>query len=87
MPIVPHCGAAGGQDEILDVNVFRSAGGGISEHNLVVAKIKCLRRWTGRVVRMEERFEIKVSELSKVTGKTAYEKKKKMKQRWESVRE
>ena len=41
----------------------------------MVAKIKCLRRWTGRVVRMEERYEIKVSELSKVTGKIAYEKK------------
>ena len=47
--------------------------GGISDHHLVVAKIICLRRWTGKVVRMEERYEIKISELSKITCKTACE--------------
>ena len=48
-------------------NPLRGAGGGILDHHLVIAKIRCLKRWTGRVVNTEERFEIKVSELRKAT--------------------
>ena len=40
---------------------------------LVIAKIRCLKRWNGRLVNMEERYEIKVRELKKVTCKTEYE--------------
>ena len=75
------------QEEInkpLDVNVLRGAGGGILDHHLVIAGIRCLKRWTGRVVNMEERYEIKVTELKKVTCKTEYEDK--LNQRWEKLR-
>ena len=37
---------------LLDVNVLRGAGGGISDHHLVIAKIRFLR-WTRRIVNME----------------------------------
>ena len=40
----------------------------------MVRQIKCLRRWPGRVVGMDERYEIKVSEFSKVTCKSEYER-------------
>ena len=52
----------------------------------MVAKIRCLRRWPGKMVRMEERYEIKVglSEISKVICKTEYEEK--LKERWNRVR-
>ena len=56
----------------LDVNVLRVAGGGISDHHLVIAKIRCLKRWTGKGVNIEGRYEIKVSELRKVPCKTEY---------------
>ena len=46
----------------------------------MVAKIRCLRRWTGR----EDGCEMKVSELIKMTCKTDYEEK--FKHRWERVR-
>ena len=49
----------------------------------MIAKIKGLRRWNGRVVNIEK-YEIKVRELIKVTCKTDYEGK--LKQRWERVR-
>ena len=39
---------------------------------LEVSKVSYLRRWPGRVGRMEERYEIKVSEFSKVTCKNEY---------------
>ena len=51
------------RNKLFYVNVLADAGGGISDHHLVIAKIRCLKRWTGRGVRMEERYEIKVSEL------------------------
>ena len=72
------------RNKLLNVIVFRSRGGRISDYLLVAAKIRSLRRWPRRVVRIEERYEIKVSELSKVTYKTEYEEK--IKQRWERVR-
>ena len=58
----------------MDVNVLRDAGGRISDHLLVIAKIRCLKRWTGRGV----------SELRKVACKTEYEDE--LNQRWERVR-
>ena len=57
------------RNKLLDVNVLRGATGGISDPHLVIAKIRCFRRWTGRVVSMEKMHEIKVSELRKVTCK------------------
>ena len=72
------------RNKLLDVNLFKGAQGGISDHHLVVAKVRCLRRWPGRVVRVEERYEIKVRELRKMTCKTEY--KEKLKQRWERAR-
>ena len=68
----------------MDINVLGGAGGGISDHHLVIAKIRCLKRCTGRMVNMEEQYEIKVSELRKVTCKTEYEDQ--LNQRWERVR-
>ena len=40
------------RNRTLDVNVLRGAGGGISDHNLVVTETKCLRRWIVRLVMM-----------------------------------
>ena len=40
------------------VSVFRGEGMETSDHPLMVAKMRCLRRWIGREVRMEERFKI-----------------------------
>ena len=74
----------GERNKLLDVNVSRGAGGGISEHHLAIAKIRCYKRWTGRGVRREERYEIKVSELRRETCKIEYEDK--LNQRWERVR-
>ena len=51
----------------------------------MIAKIRWLKRWPRREVRMEERYEIKLSQLSRVTCKTEYEDK--LKQRREKVRE
>ena len=48
-----------------------------------VAQFAHLRKCTGRMVRVKERYEINVSELRKVTCKTEY--KEKLKQRWEMV--
>ena len=48
----------------MDVNVFKGAGEGISDYYLVKEKIRCLRKWPGRVIKAEERYDIKVSELS-----------------------
>ena len=42
---------------------------------VVVGKIRSLRKWTGRVVRMGEKYEIKVRELSKMTCKTEHKEK------------
>ena len=67
-----------------DVNVLRGVGGGISDHHLAIAKIRFLKGWTGRVLNMEEKCEIKVRELSKVMCKNEYEDK--LKQRWKRVR-
>ena len=67
-------------NKLLDLNIFRGEGVGISDLKLVVAKIRCLR-WPGRVVRMKERYEIKASKLSKLTCI----ERKKLKQRWERV--
>ena len=72
------------RNKCLDVNVLGGAGRGISDHHLVIAKKRCLRTWTGRVVNMEERYEIKINELRKVTCKTEY--KDKLKKRWKRVR-
>ena len=63
------------RNKLLDVNVLRGAGWEILGHHLVISKIRCLRRWTGRVVNMEERYEMKERELRKVTCKTEYEEK------------
>ena len=63
------------RNKLLDVNVLRGAGGGISDHHLAIAKIRCLKRWTGRGVRMEERYEIKVSELRRAMCKIEYKLK------------
>ena len=52
----------------LDVYVLRGAGSGISNHYLVITKIRCLKRSTGGVVNMDERYEINISGL--VTCKT-----------------
>ena len=71
------------KNNIFDVNVLRGAGGGISDHHVVVAKIRCLGRCLGRVIRMEERNERKVSELIKVMCKTEYEEE--LKKRWDRV--
>ena len=65
----------------MDLNV---AGWGILDHHLVIAKIRDLKRWTRRKVSMEERYEIKVSELREVTCKIEYEDK--FNQRWEMVK-
>ena len=51
------------RNKLLDVNVLRGAGGGISDHPLVISKIRYLKRWAGRGVSMEERYETKVREL------------------------
>ena len=72
------------RNKILDVNVLQEAERGISDHHLMIIKMRSLSRWTGRMVNMEDRYEIKVSELRKVICKTEYEDK--MKQRWERVR-
>ena len=50
------------------------------DYHLVTAKIRCLRRWIGRVINMEEMYEIEVRELRKMMCKTEYEEK--LKQRW-----
>ena len=60
------------KNKLLDLNVFGGAREGVSDHQLVVGKIRFLRKWIGRMVRMEERYEIKLSELNKVTCKTEY---------------
>ena len=60
------------RNKLLDVNVFKCVGGGISSPHVVVAKIRWLRWWPGIVVEMEERYKIKGSELSKETWKTGY---------------
>ena len=73
------------KNKLLDVNVLRGAGGGISDHHLVIAKVRCLKRWTGRMVNMESRYEIKVSELRKVTRKIEYEDK--LNQQWERFKQ
>ena len=65
------------RSKLLDVNVFRGVGKVITDYHLVVAKIRYLMRWPGRVVRMEKKYEIKV------TRKTEYEEK--LKQRLEMV--
>ena len=39
----------------------------------MVVKTSCLRSWPGKVMRMEERYEIKVSELHKVKCKNEAE--------------
>ena len=57
------------RNKTLDVNVLRGAGGEIMDHHLIIAKMIYLRRWTGRVVNMTERYEIKVSEPKKITYK------------------
>ena len=80
----PHCGAGGKRNKLLVVNVLKGGGGEMSDHHFVIAKIRCLKSWTGRVVNMEERYEIKISELRKVTYKTEYEDK--LNQRWERVK-
>ena len=72
------------RNNLLYVNVLRGAGGGISDHPLVIEKIRSLWRCARRVVKMMEMYEIKVSELRKVTYKTGYEDK--LNQRWERVR-
>ena len=63
----------------------------VSVHVVVLVKGKLLCKeeggildHTGKVVRMEERYEIKESELSKQMCKTEYEEK--LKQRWKRVR-
>ena len=66
----------------LDVNVFKGAEWGISKHYLLASKIIFLKSWHGRMVRMKERYKIK---LSKVTYKTKYEEM--LKQRCKRVRE
>ena len=35
------------RSKLLDVNILRGVGGGISDHHLAIAKIKCLKRWAG----------------------------------------
>ena len=44
----------------------------MSDHHLVIGKIRCLKRWNKKGVNMEEMHEIKVSELKKVACKTEY---------------
>ena len=41
----------------------------------MIVEIRCFRGWPGRVVRMKESYEIKVSELIKAVCKTEYEEK------------
>ena len=41
-------------NKLLDLNIFRGEGVGISDLKLVVAKIRCLR-WPGRMSESEER--------------------------------
>ena len=72
------------RSKLLNLNVLRGEGGGISNQHLVIGKIRCLKRWTRRRVNMEESYEIMVSELRKVTCKTKYENK--LNQRWKRVR-
>ena len=72
------------RNKLLDVNVLRGVGRGISDHHLIIAKIRSLKRWTGRGVSIEERYEIKVSELRKAKGKVEYEDN--LNKRWERVR-
>ena len=67
----------------MDVYVLRNARGRISDHHLLITKIRRLKRWTGRGECMEERYEIKISELRKVTCKAEYEDT--LNQRWERV--
>ena len=43
------------RSKLLDVNVFRGVGKVITDYHLVVAKIRYLMRWPGRVVRMEKK--------------------------------
>ena len=69
------------RNKLLDVNVLRGGGGEILDHHLVIEKL----RWSRKVVNMEERYEIKVSELRKVMCKTEYENKLNL--RRERVRE
>ena len=59
-------------NKLLGVNVLRGEGGGIWERYLTIAKIRCLKRWTGGGVRMEEKYEIKVSKLRRATCKIEY---------------
>ena len=70
------------RNRILDVSVFRGLGGGISDHHLVVAKLRCLG---GGLMKTEESYEIEVSEFYKVRCKIEYEGK--LKQKWERIRE
>ena len=64
------------RNKLLYINVLRNVGGGILDHHLVIAKIS--------MVSMEERYEIEVSELRKVTCETEYEDE--LNRRWERVR-
>ena len=54
---------------------------GISDHHLVTAKTRCLLRWTGRGVNMEERYELKLSELMNVTCMKSIEYENKLNQK------
>ena len=56
----------------------------MSDHHLVIEKIRCLKRWTSRGENREKMHEIKVSELRKIACKTEYEGK--LNQRLERVR-
>ena len=54
----------------LDVNVLKGSGGEILDSNLLIAKMRSLKRWIRRVVNIDESYEIKVSELRQVVCKT-----------------
>ena len=58
---------------LLDVNVYRGEGGGISDHFLVEARLKVVRGWrsSGRMERV--RNVLKVSELNKSVQEQAYQ--------------
>ena len=48
------------KNKALDVNVFRGSGRRFSDHQLVAAKIRCLRGLPWKVIRMKKSYEIKV---------------------------
>jgi hypothetical protein len=61
--------------QLLDVNVMRGVAGGISDHFLVVAKVRVAGRWVKQQREEGERSVVKVWKLNDVERRREYEEK------------